>query len=69
MANSKYMDDLKKYDYVQYVIPDINTIPRGKIVCGQFKEKVAKDGYEAGAGKWFTCATNEIDTDLLVSFV
>ena len=59
MADSKYVEELKKYDYVQCVIPDINNIPRGKIVSGHFKEKVAKDGYEAGVGKWSTCATDK----------
>ena len=60
MTDSKYVEELKKYDYVQYVIPDINTIPRVKIMCGQFKEKVAKNGYKTGVGKSFTCTTDKI---------
>ncbi|XP_070192062.1 glutamine synthetase-like [Littorina saxatilis] len=47
-ANCLEVEALKKYEYIQYVIPDVNSIPRGKIVMGKFKEKVAREGFEIG---------------------
>ena len=52
MAESSLLTDLQKYEYIQFVIPDISNVPRGKIVSGKFKEKLAKNGFETGNGKF-----------------
>ena len=51
MAESRFVKELEKYEYIQFVIPDVNNIPRGKIVTGKFREKVAKHGFEVGNGE------------------
>ncbi|XP_076470554.1 glutamine synthetase-like [Babylonia areolata] len=50
MAESSFFQEQEKYEYLQFVIPDVNSIPRGKLVTGKFKETVAKDGFEIGNG-------------------
>ncbi|KAL8599328.1 hypothetical protein ACOMHN_008043 [Nucella lapillus] len=46
MAESAFFPQHEKYDYLQFVIPDFKCIPRGKIISGKFKEKVARKGFE-----------------------
>ncbi|XP_076470006.1 glutamine synthetase-like [Babylonia areolata] len=46
MAESKFFQEHKKYDFLQFVVPDVNCIPRGKMMQGRFKEKVARRGME-----------------------
>ena len=50
MTESTFLTELQKYEYIQFVIPDMNNGPRGKIISGKFKEKVAKNGFEVGNG-------------------
>ncbi|KAL8598214.1 hypothetical protein ACOMHN_043285 [Nucella lapillus] len=47
-AAALFFKEHEKYEYLQFVIPDVNNIPRGKIVTGKFKEKMGRYGFEIG---------------------
>ncbi|PVD23232.1 hypothetical protein C0Q70_16495 [Pomacea canaliculata] len=40
------MEELDKYSIVHFILPDINAVPRGKLVIGKAKYDTAKNGLE-----------------------
>ncbi|KAK7508168.1 hypothetical protein BaRGS_00000407 [Batillaria attramentaria] len=43
-----FSKEMEKFKHVQFVIPDINCVPRGKVFSGRFKHKVAEEGFDIG---------------------
>nr|KAG5714040.1 hypothetical protein BaRGS_020368 [Batillaria attramentaria] len=43
-----FSKEMGKFKHVQFVIPDINCVPRGKVFSGRFKHKVAEEGFDIG---------------------
>lgn len=53
MADSKLqqpMAQLEDFHSIQFTMPDMHSIPRGKVVAGNFKENMAKEGYDLWRG-------------------
>jgi hypothetical protein len=46
-----FFEKQKQFDYLQFVVPDLYGLPRGKIMKGKFKEKTATQGFEICSGQ------------------
>ena len=42
--------DLSRFDSIQLCMPDMHSAPKGKVVSGDFKEKMIKEGLGAWKG-------------------
>ena len=51
MSTLAKRSDLSDYDEVQLCMPDIHTVPRGKVVTGKYKDSLLKEELDIWKGK------------------